>query len=176
MINKLTQLQLLLLSTLSLSPSLFATHHSGNGTAFKLGASRCAGVQWKFTSIPEALKGSKCYPIERGDKLKPGKGMTVKLSAPTVLYLAVMERGDFKLDESWEKTTMKLTWHGDHVPFTDLIFKKNVPAGTFTVPEHNGKSGKKRVSYGIPHLLIVPSKVQVSKVANKAAASIQQKK
>jgi len=141
---------------------LFAVDSPGNASAFEIGGPRCAGVKWKLTSIPESLKGFKTYPIERGDKLKPGKGMTVTLSAPTEVYLAVMDRGDLKLDESWEKTNMKLDWMGDHVPFTDFIYKKKAPAGTLKIPGHSGKSGKKKITYGIPHLLIVPSSTQVT--------------
>ena len=69
-----------------------AEDSSGKASAFEVGGPRCAGVKWKLKSIPESLKGYKSYPIERGDKLKPGKGITVTLSVPTEVYLAVMDR------------------------------------------------------------------------------------
>ena len=115
-----------------------------------------------MTTIPETLKGFKCYPINRGDKMKPGAGMTFKLSAPAEVYLAVMDRGNPTLGQAWEKTDMKMDWMGDHVPFKDLIYKKSAPAGELKVSEHDGSAGKKKKTFGIPHLLIVPANIEVS--------------
>ena len=63
---------------------------------------------------------------------------------------------------------MKMDWMGDHVPFIDLVYKKAAPAGELKVPEHEEVTGKKKKTYGVPHLLMVPSSIQVTEVAANA--------
>jgi len=150
---------------LSLAPQLFAEEATESAKPIELaslekGGLRCKGGDYKLTSIPEALAGFKCYPLERGDGAKPGCGASVQLNAPAEVYLAVMQRGKVTIDPSWEKTDLTLGWiAAGKVSFTDVIYKKAAQAGQLDVSEHNGNERKQ---YGVPHLLIVPSSIQLT--------------
>ena len=143
---------------------VFSNEPSMGMSLMESGGLRCKGRAFKLMTIPESLKGFNTYPLERGDKAKPGQGTTVTLSESAVVYLAVMDRGGPSFDPSWEKTDMKMEWMGDHVPFVDVIYKKTAPAGKLEVPEHKGKFKR---TYGVPNMLIVPPTVKVKGLTAK---------
>ncbi|MEK6796434.1 MAG: hypothetical protein AABZ39_16775 [Spirochaetota bacterium] len=120
------------------------------------GAFRIAGMNYRI-SLPAMLKGGKCISVVRGVWNKPAEGYSFTIDAPATVYLLVQERGTITTLNGWEKTSMKSVSADGNIRMTDIIYKKDVPAGIVSIPGHDGSDGNK---YGMPHTGVVIGQAQ----------------
>ena len=123
---------------------------------FTASSGRCTGG-YPLSDVPEELIGLPCVTVQRGPFGEPGAAYAFTVDRPATVYLAVHDRADARLPKGWEKTDLRLHWKtgNDAKTYTDVVWRKDVPAGRVDVPPHLGRDGK---YYGVPHLAIVKPK------------------
>ena len=89
------------------------------------------------------------------------------INAPTEVYIAVHDRGEFVPPEGWRKLALKTKWSKG---ITDTVYVKRFETGTVTVPGHSGKEGS---NYGLPHAAFVPAGIAVTLQSASAAKQEQ---
>ena len=97
-----------------------------------------------------------CVVVRRGDSKKNAEGFAFMINAPTEVYIAVHDRGEFVPPEGWRKLALKTKWSKG---LTDTVYVKRFETGTVTVPGHSGKEGS---NYGLPHAAFVPAGIAVT--------------
>ncbi len=89
----------------------------------------------KFTvsAIPEELKGLDCMTVRRGNPAKIGKEYSFKVNVPVTVYILVDGRNRKFKSEGWEKTALKASWEYKEKNYSDVIYKRDFPAGQITI-------------------------------------------
>jgi hypothetical protein len=113
-------------------------------------------LKYHFTALPAELQGMQCVVVRRGDSKKNAEGFAFMINAPTEVYIAVHDRGEFVPPEGWRKLALKTKWSKG---LTDTVYVKRFETGTVTVPGHSGKEGS---NYGLPHAAFVPAGIAVT--------------
>lgn len=99
--------------------------------------------------LPATLQKLPRVTVERGNMRAAAQGYSFTTDAPTVVYLAVHDRGEYELPPEWRRTDMTLTW-GDS--YRDVVYERAFGPGEVQVPPHDGKQG---ANYGLPHMVFV---------------------
>lgn len=123
-------------------------------------ARRCTDntPKYKYNELPDELSTMQSVVMSRGNSKSATEGFSFKIDAPSDVYLAVHDRGDFVPPEGWRKTTMKTNWSSN---ITDTVYVKHFAPGVVELPAHMGKDSAG--NYGLPHAAFVPAGIGVSK-------------
>ena len=108
--------------------------------------------QYPYEEFPEELANLHRVTVDRGDSSSPAPGFSFQVNKPATVYLAVHKRGDYSPPGDWENTSETATWTTGSSNETDVIYRKDVEAGTVQIPKHTGSSGK---HYGVPHAAFI---------------------
>lgn len=104
---------------------------------------------------PETFEKALFIAAPRDNAYAPGMGYSFTIDKPATVYIAVHRRGKPTILPGWEKASEVFNWghsgHGDMS--SDIVYRKDFPAGVVNIPPHDGFNGK---MYGIPHLTIIP--------------------
>lgn len=103
----------------------------------------------QITNLSNKLQMLRSLVLPRDSMHEPAPKFQFKVSAPTVVYISVHQRGGYEPPTGWEKTALQLVWRKT---FNDVVYKKSFAAGIVKIPGHNGKSGD---AYGFPHAAFV---------------------
>jgi len=144
-----------------------AVASGGGGPA---GIARCSD-KYTLRGLPRKLRGLARVTIDRRDFHKPAPGYAFAVDRDVTVYIAVDARGDLKLGDGWERTSMTAKWGN---AFTDVIYSKAFAKGTVTVPPHD--VAHKTGAYGLPHLCFVApaggGKVQITDVSTSLGGRV----
>lgn len=119
---------------------------------------RALETEYRVVDLPGEFQGLPAVAIPRGDSKKPGAAYSFEIDAPATVFIGVQRRGQSAPPAGWEPAkNIKLEWSGraGGSPSRDLVFKKDFPAGTVTIPRHLGQAG---LDYGLPHIAFVQTK------------------
>ena len=106
--------------------------------------------QQTITAIPAQLASLPRVTVPRGDWHQPAPGFTFTVDSPVTVYLAVDQRGNPKLDPSWQLTELSLHWGKG---FRDRIYSRRFPSGIVSIPGNDTEHTPG--SYGMPHAAFV---------------------
>jgi hypothetical protein len=115
-----------------------------------------AGPKYDFNELPPELKAMQCVVMPRGDSKRAADGFSFQINAPSEVYIAVHDRGEFVPPQGWRKIAWKTNWSKG---ITDTVYVTRFEAGTVKVPGHSGTEGD---HYGLPHAAFVPAGIAVS--------------
>ncbi|MEK6795431.1 MAG: hypothetical protein AABZ39_11675 [Spirochaetota bacterium] len=118
------------------------------------GQKRCANM-FKITALPPALANATMVAIARGDSSMQAPGFSFKVNRGATIYLLVHDRGTAAIPSGWTRTSMKVEWTTDDggMQLTDTVYKREFPAGTVTIPGHDGRD--EGGAFGVPNAAIV---------------------
>lgn len=113
-----------------------------------------ASDQQAITDLPQQFRSLPRVTVKRGDWHKPAAGFSFTVDQPVTVFLAVDQRGGPKLDSSWKRTDMTLTW-GERA-FQDAVYSRDFPPGTIAIPGNATRHTQD--AYGMPHIAFVLGK------------------
>ena len=90
---------------------------------------RCSD-KFTFKEVPQELSGLARVTIRRGDYHQPAPGYSFTVNRDVKVFLAVDDRGDLGLDDTWRRTDLELTWDG----YADAVYVGEFKAGRVDVP------------------------------------------
>jgi hypothetical protein len=124
-------------------------------SACKVGSNRCSG-RFPINALPGDLKSDRAqlWTVARGDPKRPGAAWKLLLDKPSIVYLLVMDRGDY-VPMKWDAVDgVFVEWSTpDGTSFRDRVYRRTVEAGEIGIPAHPGDDG--RGWYGIPNAAVV---------------------
>jgi hypothetical protein len=109
------------------------------------------------------MNGLPCVSVPRGDATKPGTAFRFTIDRPATVYLLVHKRGGY-VPKGWQSTKLKARWQVAQYTVTDLIFRKDFPAGEVAIPAHQGLTASGKPPYGVGHLAVIQSKAEQASV------------
>ncbi|MBM4017440.1 MAG: FAD-dependent oxidoreductase [Planctomycetes bacterium] len=134
-------------------PGAAAPAPSGHKASVLDAATTRCSDQFSLVERPKEWDGLTCVTIARGSTSAPAPAFAFEADKPVTVYLAVHERGDFKLPAGWEKTDLRVRWQpGTGAPHTDAVYRRDFPAGKVEIPGHTGFDGR---YFGIPNMAVV---------------------
>ncbi|MEZ4773239.1 MAG: hypothetical protein R3D00_08650 [Bacteroidia bacterium] len=101
----------------------------------------------EITLMPEAFSAMEFITALRPSHSEPGRSFSFELNQSATVYLVVEEKGNY-VPEGWEKTELVIKREMG----TDVVYKKEFPAGTHNFPSHTGQS---EGEYGAPHACFI---------------------
>lgn len=117
-----------------------------------LGRNRVTNAGHAIESVPEYLTDLMLITVTRGPN-EPVAGYSFFADRDVTVYIAVHQRGDPLIPETWEMMPEFIQWStsaGDR--HTDRVYKRRFPAGEVQIPPHHGFSG---AHYGLPHMVFI---------------------
>jgi hypothetical protein len=138
--------------------TVVAAPHGVSVQPLRAGLPRCLELPWSSAiEAPSDLAGATAILLPRGAAAAPGQGLTLRLTQPAWVGLAVHDRGAPTLT-GWTDTGRFLAWtDGKGDLHLDQIVGRLVPAGEWVIPAHDGSMDNLGQLYGLPHLVLMRS-------------------
>ncbi len=148
-------------AALSARPEPFTVVAAPSGLTvqpLRAGLPRCQSLPWPSAiEAPPELSGATAIILPRGDASAPGAGLTLRLTQPAWIGLAVHDRGAPDLT-GWTDTGRFLAWtDGNGDLRLDQLVGRLVPVGELVIPAHTGSVDNLGQLYGLPHLILMRS-------------------
>ncbi|UUO08705.1 hypothetical protein M4951_10390 [Blastopirellula sp. J2-11] len=123
----------------------------------------------KITEMPPQLARLPRVTTQRGDYHQPAPGFSFRVNQPVTVYLVVDRRGNPRLDETWKRTDLSLTWNHHN---QDVIYTKAFASGEITIPGNDAEhiAG----DYGMPHMACVAGQDESLKIEANENATVTQ--
>ena len=105
--------------------------------------------KFAIKELPDELRDLLSVTVRRGDYHQPAPGYSFTVDRDALVYLAVDDRGESGLDDTWQKTDLSLQWNGH----SDSVYVRPFKGGRVTVPARDVEHGPD--AYPLPNMCFV---------------------